>query len=104
MALEITKANFETLKAEDKLLVVDFWATWCGPCQMVLPIMETLSAAYEGRVNIGKCNVDEEADLPSEFGVRNIPTVLFFKGGELVDKLVGAHPEDVYKQKIESLL
>ncbi|MDO4692085.1 MAG: thioredoxin [Porphyromonadaceae bacterium] len=104
MALQITDQNFEALVAEGKPLVVDFWATWCGPCQMVGPIIDELSAEYAGKVNIGKCDVDANSDLPGRFGVRNIPTVLFFKNGELVDKLVGAQSKGAYTQKIDSLL
>lgn len=104
MALQITDQNFEALVAEGKPLVVDFWATWCGPCQMVGPIIDELSSEYAGKANIGKCDVDANSDLPGRFGVRNIPTVLFFKNGELVDKLVGAQSKDSYKQKIDGLL
>ncbi|KGN86511.1 MULTISPECIES: thioredoxin [unclassified Porphyromonas] len=104
MALQITDQNFEALVAEGKPLVVDFWATWCGPCQMVGPIIDELSSEYAGKANIGKCDVDANSDLPGRFGVRNIPTVLFFKNGELVDKLVGAQSKDAYKQKIDGLL
>lgn len=104
MALQITDQNFEALVAEGKPLVIDFWATWCGPCQMVGPIIDELSSEYAGKANIGKCDVDANSDLPGRFGVRNIPTVLFFKNGELVDKLVGAQSKDAYKQKIDGLL
>lgn len=104
MALQITDQNFEALVAEGKPLVVDFWATWCGPCQMVGPIIDELSSEYAGKANIGKCDVDANSDLPGRFGVRNIPTVLFFKNGELVDKLVGAQSKGAYKQKIDGLL
>lgn len=104
MALQITDQNFEALVAEGKPLVVDFWATWCGPCQMVGPIIDELSSEYAGKANIGKCDVDANSDLPGRFGVRNIPTVLFFKNGELVDKLVGAQSKDAYKQKVDGLL
>lgn len=101
MALEITKDNFETLLADTKLLVVDFWATWCGPCKMVGPHIEALSEEFAGRANIGKCNVDEDNELPARFGVRNIPTILFIKGGELVGKIVGAQSKEALKQEIE---
>ncbi len=104
MALQITKDNFEALLAEGKPLVVDFWATWCGPCQMIGPTIEELATEYAGRVNVGKCNVDEEDQLPARFGVRNIPTILFFKNGELAGKLVGAHPKETFQKTINDLL
>lgn len=104
MALEITKANFEALLSEGKPLLVDFWATWCGPCQMIGPSIEALATEFEGRAIVGKCNVDEEGDLPAQFGVRNIPTLLFFKDGELKSKLVGAQPKEVIQKALEELL
>lgn len=104
MALEINSQNFETLIADSKPVVVDFGATWCGPCQMVAPIIEELAHEYEGRVVIGKCDVDQDSDLPGRFNVRNIPTILFIKNGEVVSKLVGAQSKDVLKKAIEGLL
>lgn len=104
MALQITKDNFEALLAEGKPLVVDFWATWCGPCQMIGPSIEALATEYAGRAHVGKCNVDEDSELPARFGVRNIPTILFFKDGELKGKLVGAQPKDVLQQALDALL
>ena len=85
MALEINSQNFETLIADGKPVVVDFWATWCGPCQMVGPFIEQLAQEYEGRVTIGKCDVDKDEELPSRFSVRNIPTILFIKNGEVIN-------------------
>lgn len=85
-------------------MVIDFWAPWCGPCRMVVPIIEELAAEYEGRVVIGKCNVDDNNDVPVEFGIRNIPTVLFFKNGEQVDKQVGTAAKSVFVSKLEALL
>lgn len=104
MALEINSQNFETLIADSKPVVVDFGATWCGPCQMVAPIIEELAHEYDGRVVIGKCDVDQDSDLPGRFNVRNIPTILFIKNGEIVSKLVGAQSKDVLKKAIEGLL
>ncbi len=104
MALAITDSNFLDLLSEGKPLVVDFWAPWCGPCKMVAPIIEELAADYEGKVLIGKCNVDENSDLPAEYGIRSIPTVLFFKNGQLVDKHVGSAPKSTFEAKIEAVL
>lgn len=104
MALEITENNFKEILAEGKPVVVDFWATWCGPCKMVGPVIEELAGEYEGRVLIGKCDVDENGDLAVEYGIRSVPTVLFFKNGELVDKQVGSAPKPTYAAKIEALL
>jgi thioredoxin 1 len=104
MLVEFTDSNFSELMATDKPVVIDFWATWCGPCRMVGPIIEELAGEYDGRVVIGKCDVDENTDLPEQFGIRNIPTVMFFKNGQLVDKQVGSAPKPTYVAKIEALL
>ncbi len=104
MALEITDSNFQEILAEGKLVVMDFWAPWCGPCKMVGPIIDELATEYEGKVIIGKCDVDENGDVAAEYGIRNIPTVLFFKNGELVDKQVGSAPKSAYVAKIEAIL
>lgn len=104
MATAITEQNFKNLLAENKFMVIDFWAPWCGPCKMVGPIIDELSAEYEGRVLIGKCDVDENNEVAVEYGIRNIPTVLFIKDGQLVDKQVGSAPKSAYVQKIENLM
>ncbi|MBQ8223838.1 MAG: thioredoxin [Bacteroides sp.] len=104
MALEITDSNYKELLAEGKPLVIDFWAPWCGPCKMVGPIIEELATEYEGKALIGKCDVDDNDDVASEFGIRNIPTVLFFKDGKLVDKQVGSSSKATYAAKIDALL
>lgn len=104
MALQITDSNFKEILAQGKPVVMDFWAPWCGPCKMVSPIIDELAEAYEGRVIIGKCDVDENNDVAMEFGIRNIPTVLFFKDGVQVDKQVGSAPKPQYMAKIEALL
>ena len=104
MALQITDQSFDALLKENEVVVVDFWATWCGPCQMVGPIIEELAADYEGRAAIGKCDVDANSELPAQFGVRNIPTILFIKKGELVNKLVGAQPKAKFVEVLDSIL
>ena len=104
MALQITDANFEELLGTGKPMVLDFWAEWCGPCRMVSPIIDELAQEYEGRVTIGQMNVDENDDVVGRFGIRNIPTVIFFKNGEMVDKIVGATSKDKFKEKVENLL
>ena len=90
MALAITNENFEALKAAEQPLVIDFWAEWCGPCRMISPFIDELATEYEGKVTICKCDVDSCDDIVSQFRVRNIPTIVFIKGGEVVDKVVGA--------------
>ncbi len=85
-------------------VVVDFWAEWCGPCRMIGPMVEELAEEYSGRVVVGKCNVDHERTLPTKYSIRNIPTILFFKGGELVERHVGALSKGDLKAKFEALL
>ncbi len=104
MAIAITDANFAELVKGDKPLVVDFWATWCGPCLMIGPFIEELANEYEGKVVIGKMNVDENDEVVGQFGIRNIPTILFFKNGELVDKHVGAAQKSLLEDKVKALL
>ena len=103
--ITITKDNFEAEVLESKKpVLIDFWATWCGPCKQIAPYIEELAEEYKDKVNIGKCDVDENADLPAQFGVRNIPTVLFIKNGEVVDKQVGATTKSALQAKVEALL
>ena len=104
MEVTITSENFENLKSGDQPLVVDFWATWCGPCRMVGPVISELAEEYDGRVAVGKCDVEENEDFFFFFFIRNIPTILFFKGGQLVDKIVGAQPKAKIQEKFDSLL
>jgi len=104
MALAITDENFEELLQSEKPLVIDFWATWCGPCKQIGPAIEELATEYEDKVTIGKCDIEENDDLVSKFGIRNVPTVLFIKNGEVVDKQVGAAAKGVFQAKIDSLL
>ena len=104
MATVINDANYKELLKSDKPVVIDFWAPWCGPCRSVAPIIEELATTYEGRVIIGKYNVDEDSDLGVEYGIRNIPTLLFFKDGQMVDKHVGTITHDALTAKIDSLL
>ena len=104
MEVKISSENFKSLKEGDKPLVVDFWATWCGPCRMIAPIIAKLAEKYDGKIVVGKCDVEENEDLAAEYGIRNIPTILFFKGGQVVDKLVGAQGEAVLDAKFQSML
>lgn len=104
MDLEITDAGFEDILKSDKPLVIDFWAEWCGPCRMVGPIVEELATEYGDRVTIGKVDVDNNDEITSKYGIRNIPTILFIKNGEVVDKQVGAAQKAVLTEKIENLL
>jgi len=105
MAIEITDANFEELVMKsDKPVIVDFWAEWCGPCRMVGPIVQEIGQDYEGRVVVGKLDVDSNPGVSVKFGIRNIPTILYFKNGEVVDKQVGAVPKQILVNKLEALL
>ena len=104
MEVEITNDNFESYKNGELPLVVDLWATWCGPCRMLGPVISELAEEYDGKVVVGKCDIEANEDIPMEYGVRNIPTILFFKGGELVDKFVGAGAKAKLKEKIDALL
>lgn len=104
MEVTITTENFESLKNGEKPLVVDFWATWCGPCRAIAPYIEELAKEYDGKIVVGKCDVEENDDIVMEFGVRNIPTILFFKNGGVVDRLVGGQSKSAIQKKFEALL
>jgi thioredoxin 1 len=105
MALEITDGNFEeVVMKSDKPVVVDFWAAWCGPCRMVGPIIEEMANEYGDKAVIGKVDVDHNPGVSAQFGIRNIPTILFIKNGEIVDKLVGAAPKATFTAKLDAIL
>jgi thioredoxin 1 len=105
MALELTDSNFQTQVLEsDKLTIVDFWAEWCGPCRAIGPVIEELSKEYNGRVNVGKVNVDQNPDLSVNYGITSIPAILFIKDGKVVDKQIGAVPKSVLDKKIAAHL
>ena len=104
MEVTITNENFESYKNGELPLVVDFWATWCAPCRMIAPIIAELAEEYDGKVVVGKCDVEEADEIASEFGIRNIPTILFLKNGEVVDKFVGAASKAKIEEKFKSLL
>ena len=102
MAHEFTDANFQTeVLDSDKLSVVDFWAEWCGPCRAIGPVIEELAKEYAGMVNVGKVNVDHNPQISQNYGITSIPAILFVKGGQVVDKLVGAQPKGNFLKKIE---
>lgn len=98
--LEINTDNFPKLIDSELPLVIDFWAEWCGPCKAIAPMMEEFAREYEGRVNIGKCDVEENNDLAVQFKIRNVPTILFLRNGEVVDKVVGAVSREEIVRKI----
>ena len=105
MALDVTDATFEEVVLKsDKPVLVDFWATWCGPCKMIAPAIEALTTEYEGKATITKVDVDNNNESAASYGVRNIPTILFFKGGEVVDKHVGVATKDVLAAKLDALV
>lgn len=101
----INDSNYSEVVGQGKPMVLDFWATWCGPCRKIAPTIQELADQYEGQVIVGKVNIEEEADdLVSEFGIRNIPTILFMKDGQIVDKVVGAAPKSILEEKLKALL
>ena len=102
MALEFTESNFDELIKTDKPVLVDFWAEWCGPCRLIGPHVEALATEYEGKAVIGKVNVDQHSALAAKYGVRNIPTLIVLKNGEVVDKVVGAVPKETLAEKLDA--
>ena len=105
MALEITDDNFDSVVLKsDKPVIVDFWAVWCGPCRIVGPIVQEIGDEYSDKAVVGKLDVDNNPEAAKTYGIRNIPTILFFKNGEVVDKQVGAVPKQVLAQKLEAIL
>jgi thioredoxin 1 len=105
MTIDFTDANFEELVIKsDKPVLVDFWAEWCGPCRMITPLVHELAEEYAGRAVFGKVDVDNNVGISSKYGIRNIPTILFFKNGQIVDKQVGAVPKKAIAEKIDKLL
>jgi len=105
MALEVNDLNFDELVIKsDKPVVVDFWAEWCGPCRMIAPIIEELSHEYTGKAVVVKCDVDSSPGVAAKYGIRNIPTVLFFKDGKIADKQVGAVPKNNFVAKLNALI
>ncbi len=104
MALELNQSNFDEIIKSDKPVLVDFWAEWCGPCRMVGPIVEELATDYQDKAVVGKVNVDNNSEISMKYGIRNIPTLLIFKNGEVVDKQVGVVPKEVLAGKLDAQL
>jgi thioredoxin 1 len=105
MALEVNRANYDEVINSDKVIILDFWATWCGPCRAIAPYIDEIAKEYEGQVIVGKVNIDDDNDdLAIKYGIRNIPAVLYIKDGKLVDKQIGAAGKDVFVQKLKAIL
>lgn len=104
MAVEINASNFEEVVNTDKPVMIDFWAAWCGPCRMIAPLVDELSEEYKDKAVIAKVDVDSNQEIAMKYGVRNIPTIIFLKNGEVVDKSVGAVPKNVLSEKIDAQL
>ncbi|MFI3294505.1 MAG: thioredoxin [Rikenellaceae bacterium] len=104
MATQINQSNFQEILSSDKPVLIDFWAEWCGPCRRISPIIDELYSEYGESAHICKCDVDSNDDIAAKYGVRNIPTIIFVKGGEVVDKVVGATSKEVLKEKIDKMM
>ena len=104
MELEITSQNFNEIIGQGKPVLMDFWATWCGPCKRLGPIIEELAAEYDGKAIVGKCDIEENDDLTEQFGIMNVPTVVFIKDGKEVDRVVGLAMKNIYQDKLNALL
>ena len=104
MPVVVTNTNITEILSGDKPVMIDFWATWCGPCRMLAPVVEEIAQEYDGKVVVAKCDVDDADEVAMQFRIRNIPTLLFFKGGEMVNRLVGAVPKQDITAILDSLL
>ena len=104
MEIEITTQNFDEVISQGKPVLMDFWATWCGPCKRLGPIIEEIAAEFDGKAIVGKCDIEENDDLTEKFGIMNVPTVVFLKDGKEVDRVVGLAMKNVYEEKLNALL